>query len=264
MKSLMDQIVQQLIKNNLTSNQKIQMIEHFFQISHGIQYMNGQYSTQDIELTADDVIVHEISAVNLRRSNGNTLLFLAVKDADYLLLDWLLSQGADINQRNFKNQSVLHEAIYHGHCEIFEYLFRNGAVRQLDHLQYAQQKIQSILSQAIVNFAEYHGVKKILQHFERFPLNYAAFIRYQLQMRDPETLRLTRLYMWQFIYNYRILRDVFNRLSSHQVFEIFSYLYDSPDAYSIDILARGERSKQAILDDCDVQPYQNLMAKFFK
>lgn len=60
-------------------------------------WQNAQYSALDIELTADDVIVREISAVNLRHSNGNTLLFLAAKDGDYVLLDWLVSSRSDIN-----------------------------------------------------------------------------------------------------------------------------------------------------------------------
>ncbi|MDQ5883999.1 MAG: hypothetical protein QG556_336, partial [Pseudomonadota bacterium] len=197
MQSLADYIVQQLIKNNLTSDQKIQKIEHIFRISHDVQYHNGQYFALDVELTADDVIVREISAVNLRRSNGNTLLFLAAKDRDYVLLDWLISNGADINQRNFKQQCILHEAIEHGQFEIFEYLFKRGAIRLYEHHKYARLKLQELESQVEPNISVYHGVQNILQHFERFPLNYAAFMRYHLQQRDPDTIWLTKMYMWR-------------------------------------------------------------------
>lgn len=262
--SILDVLFQILIKNPLSSNQKIQLIEYFFQRNENIEYVNNQYVAYDIEFTEDDVIYHQINAVNLKRSNGNTLLFWAVKDEDYVLLDWLLAHGADINQRNFQNKSVLHEAIDHGYFQVFDYLLTKGANCQYEHLKHAQLMLRLIQVQTHINLSQYLGLQNILQHFERFPITYASFIKYHLQQRDPETIRFTRLYIWRMIYTYRILRGVFSRLSSNEIIKIFAYLYNSSQKIPEDIFYQSELSKRTLIDDCDVQPYQNLMERYFR
>lgn len=64
----------------------------------------------------------------------STMLHEAASSGHLNIVEYLISQGSDINSINNEGKTALHEASYQGHLPIVEYLTKHGAiVNIMDH-----------------------------------------------------------------------------------------------------------------------------------
>ena len=66
--------------------------------------------------------------VNVKDSEGATVLHYAALTGQLNVVSFLVERGADVNAKDKKNgKSVLHEAVFSGNLELVKWLVQNGA-----------------------------------------------------------------------------------------------------------------------------------------
>jgi len=65
--------------------------------------------------------------INSRDKTRRSLLFIAATNGHYKVCEYLLENGADVNECNINKSTALHSAVYHGHEDIIHLLISYGA-----------------------------------------------------------------------------------------------------------------------------------------
>ena len=74
-----------------------------------------------------EYLVSNSADLNSRDENGNTALLLASERGHFQIVEYLMKKGCDVNTRNLSEYTALFFATAQGNCERVEYFVKNGA-----------------------------------------------------------------------------------------------------------------------------------------
>ena len=88
-----------------------------------VQTILDELKTKNIDVQD----ANQKTGVNIQDADGNSGLHLAASGGHLPVVEFLVSEGADVNTTNDDNETALTEAAFSGHLEVCQYLVSNGA-----------------------------------------------------------------------------------------------------------------------------------------
>jgi ankyrin repeat protein len=124
-------------------------------------------------------IIENKDQVNIRDNYGQTLLMIAVIEADFEIVKYLVNQGASLDARDYEENTVLHFAAETGNLKMLKFLVDNLEKKQKELAEEAKKAAEKKAAKEDVTKEEAAGeeekpVVKVINRQGMTPLHIAA------------------------------------------------------------------------------------------